>query len=91
MRLGEQTYSASSSGAARIVVLAAAVLAVRVSAVAVHVVALDGDGEIKLRISGRSVLEDCEPSSAVRVANTEVERSVVAPGVGRRAPPAGLT
>lgn len=67
-----------------------AVLAVRVLALAAHVVALKLDGELKLGISGGRVLEDGEPRGTVAVADTKVHGSEVAPGVGIRAPLASI-
>jgi len=81
---------ATRGGAARVVVLATAVLSVLVSAVTVHVVALEGDGKVELRIGGGGVLEDCEPCSTVGVTNTKVERSEVTPRVGRGSPLAAV-
>jgi hypothetical protein len=89
--VGEDKVSSSRShrdgatrgGAARVVVVATAVLSVLVSAFAVHVVTLKGDGEVELLIGGGSVLEDCEPCSTVGVTNTKVKRSKVTPRVGR--------
>lgn len=85
----KKTYRASGGGAACAVVIAAAVLAVGITAGTAEVVSLNGDGVVELRVSGRRVLEDGEPSSAVAVTNTNVERSVVAPVVGLRSPLAG--
>jgi hypothetical protein len=81
---------ATRGGAARVVVIATAVLSVLVSAFAVHVVALKGDGEVELLVCGGSVLEDCEPCSTVGVTNTKVERSKVTPRVGRGSPLAAV-
>jgi len=81
---------ATSGGAARLVVFATAVLSILVSAVAVHVVALEGDGEVELLVGGGSVLEDCEPCSTVGVTNTKVKRSKVTPRVGRGSPLAAV-
>jgi hypothetical protein len=81
---------ATRGRAARVVVLATAVLTVLVSAVAVHVVTLECDGEVELLVGGGSVLEDCEPCSTVGVTNTKVERSIVTPRVCRGTPLAAI-
>ena len=80
--INKETYSATSSRTTRVVVLTTAVLAVGIPASATEVVAGDFNRKVELGGSRGCVLEDGEPSGAVAVANTEVERGVVAPGVG---------
>lgn len=81
------TYSATSGGAAAGV---GAVLAVGVLAGTAHVVTLELNGELKLSVSGGRVLEDGQPGTAVAETNTQVHGGEVAPGVGVRAPLAGI-
>jgi len=84
------TYGAASSRRAVLVVGTAAVLAIAVLAVANHVVTHELDGEVKLGIGGRCVLEDGEPCHAVAVSNTKVERSIVAKVAVRASPLAAV-
>lgn len=83
-------YRATSCRAALVQVGTTAVLAVGVLAGAAHAVTLDLDGEVKLLVRGRGVLEDREPCGTIAVADTKVERSEVTPWVGGGAPLAGL-
>lgn len=82
------TYRASRSGVAVVVVATTAKLAVGVLAGTAHgsVGSLNLNGEVELLGSGRVVLEDGQPSSTVAVTNTNVDWCKVAPWVAAGTP-----
>lgn len=90
------TYSAAGTiRRAIFVIVATAILAVRVLALAnevgeATVVAYELDGVVKLVTGCRQVLEDRKPSSTVAVAHTQIERRIVAGGSTWTAPFAGI-
>lgn len=84
------TYSATVIVTAVVARAGTEALADNVLASAGHVVTLELNVEVKLLIRGGLVLENREPSSAVGVADTEVDRSPVTNGLVAVGPGAAL-